>query len=1040
VHAVVGEEHVVHLRHDPPAAELVDDAEGVGDPGQQLVAAHARLHERALTGLSDPDRRDRRVDLVATDDHLARAEGEPSRSTVLRESHPAIPRLGDIVDTEPPEEFEGDERGRRQRRGPGWWRGIGRIHGCSSSVLRRRATPVQRVNTKPRDTSIVDNGEIATADDVRDAYLANSSVHRNLDDAERMALGLTASRSPEARAVALWTLGKVHYEKGRLADAQRAMRRATRISQRAGLAGVEGAVWLSLAALLVEAGHTSQALGALDRAEPLVEGVEVGRLVQQRAFVLFHLGEWDDAIDAADRALRLMRAAGDEVGEARLLLLRGVCHLGAGSNRAATADLVAARSLADRIDERLISALAEQDLGCAYGRLGDIPTALGCFDRARDAYERSGGADRLETILDADLAETLLLGGLASDAIEAADRSAASAAAAGNVVNEAEAKIMLARALLVGHRYADASDAARQAARLLRRSRRIGWGLYASYIDMQAVVEQTKAEARPPLALLRRAVRLADQLQRHGWRNESLHVRTYVGRLALARDDRALAVAQLRPSLLATRTGHVAARANAHHAVALLRLAEGDRTGARRSVATGLDLIERHRAVVGASELRAGIGVHGVELARLGFKLSLDGGRQSAILAWSERWRAASLRSAPARPSDDQVLADSVGELRQLHVVRHDRVANGLPTDVVDGRIRRVERTIAQRARQAVGTAGGDAAIPSKGELEDRLGERVMLVFTELEGRLWLQRLGGAPGLVCDLGSSARVHAERAFLSSAMRQLLALGHHEPSRAAAEEALRLASRRLDALLLGAAACPSDASVVIVPTGQLSKLAWAALPSLASREVVVSPSATLWYQRAADHAHADVPARVGLVAGPDLPGARAELRALRRLYPSAVALSGRDANSRAVLELLASNDLVHLAAHGRFRGDNPLFSNLRLVDGPLTVYDLQRLSSTPRSIVMPACSAATALVMPGDELLGTAVALLHLGTASLVAPIDAVDDALTSEVMVDLHRAVANGASMGSALRDARLAAGERGRRAWATAVTFVCLGV
>ena len=244
-----------------------------------------------------------------------------------------------------------------------------------------------------------------------------------------------------------------------------------------------------------------------------------------------------------------------------------------------------------------------------------------------------------------------------------------------------------------------------------------------------------------------------------------------------------------------------------------------------------------------------------------------------------------------------------------------------------------------------------------------------MLMFTELEGRLWLQRLGGAKALVVDLGPSAPVHEGARLLASALRRLLALGDRETTRGTALEALQRASERLDSLLHGAlAGCAPDAPVVLVPTGQLSKIAWAALPSLASRKVVVSPSATLWYQRAADD-DGRVRPRVGLVAGPDLAGAAEELRALRKLHPSATGLSGRRANTRAVLELLATSDLVHLAAHGTFRGDNPLFSNLRLFDGPLTVYDLQRLSSVPRSIVMPACSAASALVMPGDELLGT-----------------------------------------------------------------------
>ena len=42
------------------------------------------------------------------------------------------------------------------------------------------------------------------------------------------------------------------------------------------------------------------------------------------------------------------------------------------------------------------------------------------------------------------------------------------------------------------------------------------------------------------------------------------------------------------------------------------------------------------------------------------------------------------------------------------------------------------------------------------------------------------------------------------------------------------------------------------------------------------------------------------------------------------------------------------VAHLAAHGRFRADNPLFSSIDLADGPLTVYDLESLEEAPDAL--------------------------------------------------------------------------------------------
>ena len=80
---------------------------------------------------------------------------------------------------------------------------------------------------------------------------------------------------------------------------------------------------------------------------------------------------------------------------------------------------------------------------------------------------------------------------------------------------------------------------------------------------------------------------------------------------------------------------------------------------------------------------------------------------------------------------------------------------------------------------------------------------------------------------------------------------------------------------------------------------------------------------------------------LVAGPRLRHATAELAALGGLYSRAVTLTGREATVAAVMRALDGATVAHLACHGHFRADSPLFSSLELADGPLNVYELQRL---------------------------------------------------------------------------------------------------
>jgi CHAT domain-containing protein len=117
---------------------------------------------------------------------------------------------------------------------------------------------------------------------------------------------------------------------------------------------------------------------------------------------------------------------------------------------------------------------------------------------------------------------------------------------------------------------------------------------------------------------------------------------------------------------------------------------------------------------------------------------------------------------------------------------------------------------------------------------------------------------------------------------------------------------------------------------------------------------------------------------------------------------------------------------------------MFSALGLADGPLTIYDLERAESLPATFVLPACNAALPHVTRGDEVLGTATALVGLGVRSVVAPVLPVPDAATAAFSPALHRWLAAGESPSAALAHARTEAAAD-PAAWAVASAFVCIG-
>ncbi|MDX6279677.1 MAG: hypothetical protein QOH03_748, partial [Kribbellaceae bacterium] len=146
----------------------------------------------------------------------------------------------------------------------------------------------------------------------------------------------------------------------------------------------------------------------------------------------------------------------------------------------------------------------------------------------------------------------------------------------------------------------------------------------------------------------------------------------------------------------------------------------------------------------------------------------------------------------------------------------------------------------------------------------------------------------------------------------------------------------------------------------------------------------------------------------------------------------------ATAEAAMAALDGAWTAHIAAHGTFRSDNPLFSAFTLHDGPLTLYDLGRLRRAPLRLVLSSCESGVAAAVGADELLGVVSALVPLGTASLLASVVPVNDAATAGLMVDFHEHLRGGASFGTALRAVRASIADDPVML-ATALSFVALG-
>jgi len=443
------------------------------------------------------------------------------------------------------------------------------------------------------------------------------------------------------------------------------------------------------------------------------------------------------------------------------------------------------------------------------------------------------------------------------------------------------------------------------------------------------------------------------------------------------------------------------------------------------------------QAGLGALEARAHAAAHGADLSELGARLAVADSRPRELLERIESTRLMMARRPLVRPPDDATLADLLAELRQLTHAMADADQPPQQRQDADRRRVRVEAQIRRYARMAGATAvtSGASLRDEVGSALGQLGDRRLVAHANLDGRLLTVTIVAGRARLHDLGPVAPLRDLVDALAFTLHRLNRAPGSEASRAAAGQLLRVTATELGERVLPPDVLGGDEAIVVVPTGVLHGVPWGALPQLTGRPVSLSPSLTGWAMAARAAAVADRrPA--GFVAGPGLRFAEAEVRSLASRYRTPAVLTGDDATSDRCIGLLGTSSTAHLACHGSFRADNPLFSTLRVADGAVTVYDLERVGRMARTVVLSACSVGTSTEVQGGTLLGLSSALMVFGAASIVAPLSPVDDAAVGATMHRLHDGLLRGLPPSVALSRAGDADQEE---LDPTAVAFVAIG-
>ena len=824
---------------------------------------------------------------------------------------------------------------------------------------------------------------------------------------------ILAGRPSRSEAlIAHHAAGIVLRDTGDVGAGIRELRRALRLARRIGSAEREADVLGSLGAAFVYSGRTTEGLAAYDRAIEMSSGALLGRVLHRRGLVLWIIGRHAGAMEDLRRAISVLQRAHDALWTARALSGRGLVYLALGSPTRADLDFVAAGHLFADCGQELEAAHTVLNRGWAAFRSGDLPAALAFLDDAAVRYRSFGWPT---PTLSLDRCGVLLAAGLARDALAEADAAVREIERSrGWSTKRAELLLMAASCALAAARPEAALERARAAHRLFR-SQQSAWGqAHAKLVVIQAQYTAGQVSAR----LLAAASEASDRLTALG-SAEAIQASLVTGRVALRLGRRADADRHFAVAARSRHQGPGMSRVSGWLAEALRAEAAGDSRQLQIACRRGLEVLDEHRWTLGASELRAQATAHGAELAALAQRHVASMRRPRLLLTWSERWRATALAVPAVRPPAGDGFDTRLAALRQATSRLEEARRQGAPTAPLEREQQRLEKGVRAASLRTKGSAAPARRGIAISELLDQLGDTQLIEIVDINGTLQVLLCGG--GRVRQLTAGRTADAVRAadFARFALRRL-ARGRPGDDPHSADAILNAVGPQLQEAVFGpAVGLLGDGPLIVVPPGRLHGIPWALLPALASTAFSVAPSAAAWLRASAapqpDRQH------VVLARGPGLSTDGAEVPLVAQLYDDATALSGPDATAGNVLSALDGAWLAHVAAHGTFRADSPMFSSLRLHDGPLTVYDFEQLQRAPYRLVLPSCDSGVLAPAGSDELLGLVSSLLPLGTAGIAAAVVPLNDVAVVPLMVELHKCLRLGQTLSESMLSVRRSA-------------------
>ena len=880
--------------------------------------------------------------------------------------------------------------------------------------------------------------------------------------------------------------------------AQRAARALTSLRKFNGDPAIEAfAHWIN-GISEITTGRFENAVDSLDRSAAILSKIDRRRDAAQtqvsKLLALAMLGRYDDAIETGRAALRIFESYGDALAAGKIEMNLSNIVSRRGLEREAEKYCLSARRRFIKAGERSWQAMAENGLANTYTELNDFQRAERFYAKALKTAA-SAGMLVTEAEIEASMGNLALLRGrygdalrflelsrrkyetldmphqsaiadleiagiyselnLISEALEIYERVCSSFRRLGLKAEEARARYNYGRDLAAT---GSAAKARRQFERAL--------GLYRAEKNRSGQALAMLGQARIALdgGAYSLVTTLTSAIRELLPGRENIRMTPAVvlldgevfRRSAMFADAQSTFETVLRDARKLQQPDSVQ---RALHSLGKLAADGGDQMTAITYLKKAIREIERLRAPLASEEFSMAFLASRLEPYDDLARLYLDDGKVSRAFKTIESGRARALLDALVDDNRDNADNEFAVELVRLraelnaYYKRFDRAKDGELSNL-QAAIRQREAKIAQLSRQAASVSGSRSVTRGSSnhgvdlkQLQKQLGKaKVLLEYVVFDGRVSAFVIGGnAIRFVRDIAAVNEISADLDalhFQFGTMRYGAARMERFRSEMKSRTD-RCLGRLYDRLVRPLEKYLAGDSLVFVPVGALNYVPFHALHDgeryLVERfETSSAPSSAVWGKLQEREVKT---IRTSLLVGfadERIPLVENEIREIASLVPRAKVLTGEAATLAEFSKRAFGRDLIHLACHGQFRADNPMFSSLHLADGWITVRDICRQRLSAELVTLSACETGLNKVFAGEEILGLARGFLTAGAASLIVSLWAVNDAAAGEIMKDLYSHMQRGHSATTSLRYAQLRSVGRGEHPFLWA-PFVMIG-